>query len=30
MPVDKEFVSEQEAPKFSQALAQEMAEHLAM
>ena len=29
MPVDKEFVSEQEAPKFSQALAQEMAEHLA-
>jgi len=27
MPVDKEFVSEQEAPKFSQNLAQEMAEH---
>ena len=29
MPVDKEFVTEQEAPKFSQNLAQEMAEHTA-
>jgi len=27
MPVDKEFVTEQEAPKFSQHLAQEMGEH---
>ena len=27
MPVDKEFVTEQDAPKFSQDLAQEMAEH---
>ena len=29
MPMEKEFVTEQEAPQFSQELAQEMAEHSA-